>query len=92
VAAVSECLDSVREMLSGLDDTGITQALRDIEALSRRTHAVMLDLVAEIDREASPVRSVSAPPSGWWRKRCTCPPETREHGSSRRAWLVPAVR
>jgi Domain of unknown function (DUF222) len=49
VAAISECLDSVRGMLSGLDDKGITQALREIEGLSRRTHAMMLDLVAEID-------------------------------------------
>jgi hypothetical protein len=32
-----------------LDDKGITQALRDIETLSRRVHAVMLDLVADID-------------------------------------------
>jgi hypothetical protein len=46
---MSDCLDSLRDTLSGLDDKEITQALRDIEALSRRTHAVMLDMVAEID-------------------------------------------
>ncbi len=49
VAAMSDCLDSVRGMLSGLDDKEITQTLRDIEALSRRAHAVMLELVAEAD-------------------------------------------
>jgi hypothetical protein len=49
VAAVSSCLDGVRETLGGLDDKGIVQTLRDIESLSRRTHAVMLELVAETD-------------------------------------------
>lgn len=49
VAEMSDCLDSVRGMLSGLDDRGIIAALRDIESLSRRVHAVMLDLVAEAD-------------------------------------------
>jgi hypothetical protein len=49
VQAMSDCLDNLRDTLSGLDDKGITRALREIEALSRRTHAVMLDLVAEID-------------------------------------------
>jgi hypothetical protein len=46
---MSDCLDSLRETLSSLDDKEIIQALRDIEALSRRTHAVMPDLVADID-------------------------------------------
>jgi hypothetical protein len=46
---MSDCLDSLHETLTDLDDKGITQALREIEVLSRRTHAVMLDLVAEID-------------------------------------------
>ncbi|PZS23066.1 MAG: HNH endonuclease [Pseudonocardiales bacterium] len=46
---MSDCLDSVRGTLSGVDDKGIVQALRDMESLSRRTHAVMLDLVAEAD-------------------------------------------
>ncbi|PZS18694.1 MAG: HNH endonuclease [Pseudonocardiales bacterium] len=49
VAAMSRCLDSVRETLGGLDDKAITQTLRDVEKLSRRTHAVMLELVAEAD-------------------------------------------
>lgn len=49
VAAVSDRLDGVCATLHGLDDRGITQALRDIEALSRRTHAVMPNLVAETD-------------------------------------------
>jgi hypothetical protein len=46
---MSDSFDTLRETLSGLDDKEITQALRDIEALSRRTHALMLDLVADID-------------------------------------------
>ena len=49
VEAMSDCLNSLRDTLSGLDDKRITQALRDMEALSRRVHAVMLDLVVEID-------------------------------------------
>ena len=46
---MSDSFDTLRETLSGLDDKEITQALRDIEALSRRIHALMLDLVADID-------------------------------------------
>ena len=46
---MSDWLDSARKTLTGLDDKGITQALRDVEVLSRRVHAVMLDLVAAID-------------------------------------------
>jgi len=49
VQVMSSCLDSVRGSLSGLDDEGIVQALREIEELSRRTQSVMLDLVAEAD-------------------------------------------
>jgi hypothetical protein len=49
VAAMSSCLDSLHETLGGLDDKGIVQTLRDIESLSRRTHAVMLGVVAEAD-------------------------------------------
>jgi len=49
VAAMSECLDRVRGTLSGLDDQGITQTLREVETLSRRTQALMLQLVAEVD-------------------------------------------
>lgn len=47
VQAMSDSFDTLRETLNGLDDKEITQALRDIEALSRRTHALMLDLVAD---------------------------------------------
>lgn len=54
--AMSECLDSVRGSLSGLDDKGITQTLRDIEALSRRAQALMLDVVAEADSRGIAVR------------------------------------
>lgn len=35
--------------MRGLDDAGIVQALRDIEVLSRKTHSVMLELVAEAE-------------------------------------------
>ena len=43
------CLDGLRETLSFLDDQGITQALRDIETMSRTMQSVMLDVVAEAD-------------------------------------------
>ena len=46
---MSDWLDSAWETLIGLDDKAIMQALRDVEVLSRRVHAVMLDLVAAID-------------------------------------------
>ncbi len=46
---MSDGLDSVRATLHGLDDKGLAQAVREIEVLSRRTHAVMLDLLAELD-------------------------------------------
>jgi hypothetical protein len=49
VAPMSSCLDNVLGTLSVLDDKGIVQTLRDIESLSRRTHGVMLELVAEAD-------------------------------------------
>ncbi len=49
IEALSSCLDNVRGTLGGLDDEGITQALRDIESLSRKTQSVMLELVAEAD-------------------------------------------
>jgi hypothetical protein len=53
---MSDCLDSVRGTFSGLDDTGLTQTLRDVEVLSRQTHAVMLTLVAELDSRGTAVR------------------------------------
>ncbi|MBV9160801.1 MAG: DUF222 domain-containing protein [Pseudonocardiales bacterium] len=56
VAAMSDCLDRVRGTLGGLDDQGITQTLRDIETLSRRTQALMLQLVAEADSRGIAVR------------------------------------
>jgi hypothetical protein len=46
---MSSCLDNVRGTFSVLDDKGIVQTLRNIESLSRSTHAVMLELVAEAD-------------------------------------------
>lgn len=49
LAAMSSCLDSLRETLGGFDDKGIVQALRDVESLVRRTHAVMREIVAETD-------------------------------------------
>ncbi|MBV9161859.1 MAG: DUF222 domain-containing protein [Pseudonocardiales bacterium] len=56
VATISNCLDGVRDMLNALDDKGLTQALREIETLSRRTHAVMLDLLAELDSRGTATR------------------------------------
>jgi hypothetical protein len=56
VAAMSSCLDNVRETLGGLDDNGIAQTLRDIEKLSRQTQSVMLKVVAEIDARGIAVR------------------------------------
>ena len=44
---ISRGLDIAHEMLHALDDEGITQALRNIEALSHKTYSVMLELVAE---------------------------------------------
>lgn len=38
-----------RGSLSGLDDNGIVQTLREIEEISRRTHSVMLEVIAEAD-------------------------------------------
>ncbi|HEX6403359.1 MAG TPA: DUF222 domain-containing protein [Pseudonocardiaceae bacterium] len=49
VDVMSGCLDSVREMLSSLDDKQIVQALRDIETHLRQTQSVMLELVAEAE-------------------------------------------
>ncbi|HET9253638.1 MAG TPA: DUF222 domain-containing protein [Pseudonocardiaceae bacterium] len=49
VAALSEDLEGVRGSLRGLGDKALVQVLREVEALSRRTQSVMLDVVAEID-------------------------------------------
>lgn len=49
VAALSDALEGVRGSLRGLDDKMITQALREVEVVSRKAQSVMLDLVAEID-------------------------------------------
>jgi hypothetical protein len=46
---ISRALHITREMLHALDDDGITQALRDIEALSRKMYSVMLELVEELE-------------------------------------------
>lgn len=56
VEAMSECLDGVCDRLNTLDDKGLTQALREIETLSRRTHAVMLGLLAELDSRGTATR------------------------------------
>lgn len=38
-----------RQQWSGLDDEAISQTLREIETISRKTQSVMLDLVAELE-------------------------------------------
>ncbi len=53
---MSSCLDSLRAMLTGLDDQGIGQALREIEAVSRTMQSVMLDVVAEVESRGIAVR------------------------------------
>jgi hypothetical protein len=59
VEAMSDCLDSLRETLSGLDDKEITQALRDIEMLSRRAYGVMC-----AGFRSPPVADYRPPPAG----------------------------
>src|SRR2546421_4500278 len=49
VDVLSSGVASLRGMVSGLDDEGIVQALRDIETHLRQTQSVMLDLVAEAE-------------------------------------------
>lgn len=46
---MSSGLDNLRDALSGLDDSGITRTLREVEALSRQVRSVLLDVVAEAD-------------------------------------------
>jgi hypothetical protein len=46
---ISSCLENLRGGLSGLHDDEIVHALRQIEELSRTTHSIMLDVVAEAD-------------------------------------------
>lgn len=46
---ISGCAENLRSGLSGLHDDDIVHALRRIEELSRSTHSVMLDLVAEAE-------------------------------------------
>jgi len=43
------CLDQWRAGIVECDDTGLPDQIRDIEAVSRMLHAVMLDAVAELD-------------------------------------------
>src|SRR2546421_11059761 len=57
VEAMSDCLNSLRDTLSGLDDKRITQALRDMEALSRRGHGGVLGLGGENDFRGSAGRA-----------------------------------
>lgn len=49
VQEMSSCLDNLRATLNGLDDNGITHTLRDIETISRKTHLLMLETVAEAE-------------------------------------------
>ena len=49
VQVVSSCLDDLRGGLSGLDDRGIVDTLRQVEEISRRAQSVMLDAVAEAE-------------------------------------------
>lgn len=49
VQVIAGCLENVRGGLSGLHDDDIVHALRHIEELSRITHSVMLDVVAEAE-------------------------------------------
>ncbi|MGB8995803.1 MAG: DUF222 domain-containing protein, partial [Pseudonocardiaceae bacterium] len=56
VATMSPGLDDLRTTLSGLDDKGVTQTLRDVEALTRATQSVMLDVVAEAEARGIAVR------------------------------------
>lgn len=57
VDVMSAGLTSLREMVSGLDDDGVVQALRDMETHLRQTQSVMLDLVAEAESRRIAVRS-----------------------------------
>ncbi|MBV9012034.1 MAG: DUF222 domain-containing protein, partial [Pseudonocardiales bacterium] len=43
------CLDQWRHSITGCDDAGLQDQVRDIEAVSRMLHAVMLETVAELD-------------------------------------------
>ncbi|MGH3828859.1 MAG: DUF222 domain-containing protein [Pseudonocardiaceae bacterium] len=42
-------LDQWRTVIAGCDDTGLRDQVRDIEAVSRMLHSVMLEAVAELD-------------------------------------------
>jgi hypothetical protein len=44
------CLDQWRESIVGCDDAGLQAQVRDIEAVSRMLHALMLETVAELER------------------------------------------
>ncbi len=46
---LSSCLDNLRARLNGLDDNRITQILQDMETISRKTHMLMLEAVAEAE-------------------------------------------
>lgn len=49
VRQVSDCLDGLHETLAGLDDSAVTEALREVEVLSRKAQSVMLEVVTEAD-------------------------------------------
>jgi Domain of unknown function (DUF222) len=46
---ITACLEQWRAAIVGCDDTGLPDQIRDIEAVSRMLHAVMLETVAELD-------------------------------------------
>ncbi|MBV9011814.1 MAG: DUF222 domain-containing protein [Pseudonocardiales bacterium] len=48
--AMVACLDQWRQSIVECDDTGLPGQIRDIEAVSRMLHAVMLETVAELER------------------------------------------
>jgi Domain of unknown function (DUF222) len=46
---ITACLSQWRQSTVGCDDTGLQDQVRDIEAVSRMLHAVMLETVAELE-------------------------------------------
>ena len=50
--AMVACLEQWRGSIIGCDDAGLQDQVRDIEALSRMLHAVMLEAIAELDHRA----------------------------------------
>jgi hypothetical protein len=67
VATMSDCVDSVRGSLVGLDGGGITRVLRDVVALSRKTQSLMLEVVADTARLLAGMFQLSAAEGNRWR-------------------------